>query len=165
MKDNEHMKDNETKNLTYRVKMLSDFNEPYMYDKIDNIVKHKTYDEYVVHDEKTFYDVLKEFLDAPDKKLTVEDIRKDFDSDRRKLSDVKVDTIRKYYNGRFDLSKKINNELKKVKFNKITHESPVVMKFNIPFELNFFVTDDNDPYEKNVSMNEAFIEIEISQLN
>ena len=56
--------------LSFRVKMYHDFIEPYSYDEdYDNLVRRKSYDEYVVYDEKTFYDVLDEFLDAPKKKL------------------------------------------------------------------------------------------------
>lgn len=149
--------------LIYRVKFFSDFTEPYSYSEdLDNIVTHKTYDEYVVHNEKTFYDTLNEFLDAPKKPLTSKDIRKDFDSPNRKISDTKVEAIKTYYNGRYTLSKKIYSTLKKIDFSKITSEQPVILKFNIPFSMNYFSTEDNDPYDEHVKMNAAFIEIEIS---
>lgn len=160
------MKNNKSNDsLMYRIKLFSDFNEPYSYtEDLNNIVTRRSMDEYIVYDEKTFYDVLDGFLDAPKKKLTSKDIRKDFDAPDRKISDTKVKVIKTYYNGRFKLSEKVYSLLKKVDFSKISHECPLTFKFNIPFELNYFSSEDNDLYDEHVRMNEAFIEIEISRV-
>ena len=129
------MKNNNIEDIEYKVRMYHDFTEPYTFDEdLDNIVTHRSYDEYVVHNKKTFYDVLDQFLDAPKKKLTEADIRKDFDAPSRKLSDTKVKVIQAYYNGRLELSKHIYAKLKKIDLSDITYEYPVVMKFKIPFE-------------------------------
>ena len=151
-------------NIRFKVVLHNDFTEPYSYgEDLDNLVQHKTHDEYITSDEKTFYKVLDEFLDAPKKKLTAKDIRKDFDSMNHVLSDEKVEVIRSYYNGRHSLSKKIYSELKKIDFSKIGIDFPVVMKYSIPFHLNYFTCEDNDPYDAAVKMNDAHIYIEISK--
>lgn len=166
MKTNATHDKNKNRSISFRVKMSHDCTEPYSYnEEYDNLVRHKTYDEYVVYDEKTFYNVLNEFFDAPKKPLTSKDIHIDFDSPGRVVSDAKVEMIKNYYNGRFKFLKKIHDTLKNVNFNKITHELPFTMKFNIPFELNFFSCEDDDKHENHVSMNDAFIEIEISRID
>ena len=169
MKDDTSMKRNETQNehsakkLEYRVKLFNDFTEPFAYgEDLDKIVNHITYDAYVAYDYSTFCKALDEFLDAPSKKMTVADVRKDFDTSGRTLSKDKVKVIQSYYNGRYDLSKKIYKELA-LKFDpeSVDEEHPWKRKFNIPFHMNFFTCEDNDPYDSAVKMNDAFIEIEI----
>lgn len=158
------MKISKSSNITYKVTQCNDFTEPYAHgEDVTNIVRHKTYDEYVTHDEKTFHDILNEYLDAPKKKLTTTSVRKDFDDVKRKLSDDKVEMIKKYYNGRYDLSKKIFAKLKNIDLGKIEVEYPVVMKFKIPFYMNYFTCVDDDPYDSAVSMNDAWIKIIISK--
>ena len=158
-----HMKKTDD-NIKFKVMLYNDFTEPYSYgDDLDKCVCHRETNEYTAYDEKTFYKVLDDFLDAPKKKLTAKDIRKDFDDIRRKLSDEKVEVIRTYYNGRYDLSKKIHSKLDKIDFSKIDIDFPVVMKFNIPFHMNYFTCEDNDPYDAAVKMNDAYLYIEISK--
>ena len=153
-----------TNRLEYKIKLSNDFTEPYMYGSdLSNIAIHRTTDEYVVYNEKTFYDALDEFLDAPKSKLSEKDIHKDFDSKNCILSDAKAEVIKEYYNGRYELSKKIYAKLKKIDFSKIDPYFPIVMKFKIPFHMNFFSCEDNDPYDKCIKMNDAYIEIEISK--
>ena len=40
---------------------------------------------------------------------------------------------------------------------------PTLLKYGIPFEMNYFSCEDNDPYDKLTKMNDAYIEIEISK--
>ena len=169
MKTNATYDKNKNRSISFRVKMSHNFTEPYSYNEeyIDKLNSQSLTNqvEYVVYDEKTFYNVLNEFFDAPKKPLTSKDIHKDFDSPGRVVSDAKVEMIKNYYNGRFKFLKKIHDTLKNVNFSKITHELPFTMKFNIPFELNFFSCEDDDKHENHVSMNDAFIEIEISRID
>lgn len=151
-------------NIKFKVLLCNDFTGPYSYgEDLNKCVRHRDTNEYTAYDEKTFYKVLDDFLDAPKKKLSAKDIRKDFDDIKRKLSDEKVEVIRTYYNGRYDLSKKIYSKLNKIDFSKIDIDFPVVMKFNIPFHLNYFSYEDNDPYDAAVKMNDAHLYIEISK--
>ena len=151
-------------NIIFKVSLHNDFTEPYSYgEDLDKIVRHTETNEYVAYDEKTFYKILDDFLDAPKKKLSIEDVQKDFDVMKQKLSNEKIEVIRTYYNGRYDLSKQIYLKLKSVDFSKINANVPVVMKFSIPFHLNYFTCEENDPYDSAIKMNDAFLYIEISK--
>ena len=152
--------------IKYRVKLHNDFTEPYWaQDNVESspAVSHICIDEYVTYDKKVFKDILDGFLDAPKKPLTEKDIRKDFDENRdTKLSAEKVNVIKAYYNGRLALKKKIDAALAKVDEKKLKKDFPVVLKYGIPFEMNYFSCTDNDPCDKLTQQNEAYIEIEIS---
>ena len=150
----------------YREKLHNDFTEPYWaYDNVENspAVSHICIDEYVTYDKNVFMDILDGFLDAPKKALTEKDIRKDFDENRdSRLSAEKVNVIKAYYNGRLALKKKVDAALAKVDEKKLKKDFPVVLKYGIPFEMNYFSCTDDDPCDKLTRQNEAYIEIEIS---
>ena len=84
--------------IKYRVKLFNDFTEPYW--KRENVeespeVEHKSIEEYTTYDKNAFRQILDEFLDAPNKKLTEKDIRKDFDVNRDpKLSVTRIGVIK-----------------------------------------------------------------------
>ena len=153
--------------IKYRVKLFNDFTEPYW--ERDNAeespeVEHKNIEEYTTYDKNAFRQILDGFLDAPNKKLTEKDIRKDFDVNRDpKLSATRIGVIKAYYNGRFDLKKKVDADLAKVDVKKMKKGFPTLLKYGIPFEMNYFSCEDNDPYDKLTKMNDAYIEIEISK--
>lgn len=151
--------------IKYRVKLFNDFTEPYwMSDNPETspIVKHRCIDEYICDDDKVFKQVIDDFLDAPKKKLTEKDIRHDFDENRgHMLSDNKVKAIQIYYNGRLSLKKKVYADLAKIKASRMKAGSPVVLKYSIPFEMNYFSCNDNDPCDKLTKMNDSYIEIEV----
>ena len=165
MRKHNYAKEDGNGALAYKVKLFNDFIKPYAYNEdASNMVRHKTYEEYVVYNVKTFRDVLSQFLDPPKKKLTTKDIHEDFDSPGRKISDANANCIKRYYNGRYSLMKHIDSELSKVDFSKIERKFPLVMKFNIPLELNFLSMEDDGKYADHVAMNDAFIEIEVSRI-
>ena len=106
-----------------------------------------------------------DFLDAPKKKLTETEIRKDFDDEHIKLTNDKVKVIMAYYNGRYDIAKKIDSTLNKIDINKIDVNYPVLLKFNIPFGQNYFSCKDDDICDKLTVQNDSYIEIEIIRLS
>ena len=151
------------KNIKYRVKLNNVFDEPYWQnDDLEKIVNHTSVDEYVTYNEGIFKAILDDFLDAPKKKLTADDIRKDFDDAHRPLSNGRIKVIAAYYNGRLALKKKIYAALKKIDVESIDKYSVVLLKFNIPFEMNYFSCEDNDPCDAATKQLESYIEIEIS---
>lgn len=159
------MKSKKEKNnkIQYSVTLANDFIEPYFYEKEDNIYRKRTIETNITTDEKTFYAILDGILDAPKKKLSNKDIHKDFDVNRKSpISEDKVETIKRYYNGRHDLSKEMYAKLKKIDFSKIDENHPYVLKYNIPFELNYFSCDESNEYDSRVKMIDAYILIEIS---
>ena len=68
-----------------------------------------------------------------------------------------------YYNGRYDLMKKINDSLSKIDISNIKVNFPIMMKFNIPFAQNYFSCE-NDPIDAMTKQNDAYIEIEIAKI-
>lgn len=148
----------------FRVKQHNDFTEPYMYRNApDSICISRNTTEYVVEGNETlFRQIVEDLLDAPKQPLTAEDVRKDFDSDRRKLPDSKIKAIIDYYNGRLAILKKVVAHLDAIDFKKDLVEDPIVMKFNVPFEQNYFSCED-DYADKAIKQNDAYIEIEIWQ--
>lgn len=155
-----------TMKIKYRVKLHNDFDAPYWKnDDLSKMAKHLSIDEYITYDEDVFNDILVDFIDAPKKKLTSEDVQKDFGENRTtKISEKCIDAIKAYYNGRFELKKRVDSMLKKINIDKIDEATPVMMKFNIPFELNHFSCEDDDLYDKLTKQLEAYIEIEISRV-
>ncbi len=158
-----------TKHRTkYRVKLLRDFNEPYLpaSSSDDNVmVVHKTVDEYTTYSEDVFKRIIAEFIDAPSQKLTETSIRIDFEDTGSKLSSTSIENIKRYYNGRFMLKKAIDADIARVDTRAMKPESPVVLKYNIPFTMNYFSCGDDDAYGKLASSNESFIEIEVSKVH
>lgn len=148
----------------YKIKLFNCFIEPYWMSK-DNYktVNHTNYDEYVIYDnEKQFKQILNDFIDAPNKKLTSKTVNEDFGKYSEKLSDSKIKAIMAYYNGRYDLSKKIYSDLKSINAKKIKKNFPIVLKYIIPAEMNYFSCKDNDPCDKLTKCIDSYIEIEIS---
>lgn len=155
---------NDSKNLKtkYRVKLYSNFTEPYWFDE-NPIVDHILSDEFMLYDYIIFRKIVDDFIDAPNEKMTDKDVRKQFDDAKRKLSDTKVKVIKTYYNGRFELKKRIDADLAKVDIKKIKKDFPVILKYGIPFEMNYFSMEDNDPNDSKTRLNDGYIEIEISK--
>ena len=155
--------------MKYRVKLFNDFSEPYwMSDDPSRspVVNHVCSDEYVTYDEFTFKKILADFIDAPNKKLTDKEIRNDFDTNRDpKLSNSRIEVIKKYYNGRYALKKRIDSDLAKIDVKKMKPEFPIVLKYKISFEMNYFSCNDNDPCDKLTHMNDSYIEIEILKVD
>lgn len=153
--------------IKYRAKLFNDFTEPYW--ERDNVeecprVEHKNIEEYTTYDKNAFRQILDGFLDAPNKKLTEKDIRADFDVNRDpKLSATRIEVIKAYYNGRLDLKKKVDADLAKIDAKKMKKGFPTLLKYGIPFEMNYFSCEDNDPCDRLTKMNDAYIEIEISK--
>ena len=153
----------------YKVKLMNDFTEPYWSANINKdkyIVRHKNFDEYIAYDKDVLKTIVEDLVDAPKNMLTEEDIRKDFDNNRNpKMPASKIEAIMVYYNGRFELKKKIDSDLAKIDVKNLLPEYPVVLKYNIPFKMNYFSCDENDPYDVLTKMNDAYLIIEISKEN
>ena len=154
---------------TYRIRVHNDFSEPYWgttgHLEKSPIVNHVSCEEYSVdNDKQAFKKIIDDMLDAPKKQLTEKDVRQDFDANReQKMSSACVDAVKKYYNGRLKLKKKIITDLDKIDLSKLSKSSSIKLKYDVPFEMNYFSCIDNDPCSDLVKMNCAFIEIEVSK--
>ena len=157
---------NERPSMKYKITVYNDFIEPYTCStnpKVSAVCNHISNEIYETYSKDVFNELLYGFIDAPKSLLTSDDIRKDFDSIDRQLSDTRVDAIAKYYNGRYELKKNIDATLNEIDISKLESNHTMSFKFNIPFELNFFSCEDNDPIEAQTKQNWAFILIDITK--
>lgn len=145
---------------TYKIRLENDWTEPLWNDEKE-ICRHRLHDEYVVNSKNACVTVVDDFLDAPKKKLTEKDVRADFEGHGCKLSDARVQQIMDYYNGRLALRKKLMSKLDKINESKVDDNEPVVLKFKIPFKMNFFTCEDDDSYEKRTKLNYSAITVTV----
>lgn len=100
--------------MKYNVNITYSERRPYYFTegKDKRKIKHTSVTEYEGLTREMLNDVLKEELDFPDEKLTVEDIKKDFSSGHEwQVSDEDAQDIADYYAGRFELNQKIQHKL------------------------------------------------------
>lgn len=95
--------------------------------------------------------VLKEFTDAPDSDLTIEQVKKDFAESNDYMSDEVAQKIAVYYNGRRQIYLKLKRLLEDPSFE--------IEKVEIPEECNCFTTIENDKDFKKSHQIEAWIEV------
>lgn len=156
-------------NVKYKITQFNDFIEPYSESRKGEYgptVEHRSVDEYETTDLEAFKKIIADITDAPAKEMTIEDVRRDFEtSDVVKLSDASVKSIMVYYNDRLKLKAKIEADLAAVDISNINIGKQVELKYQIPFEMNYFSCEDSDDYRKHIKMVDAYIKIEISKGN
>lgn len=154
-------------NMKYKITQFNDFVEPYSENRKGEYgptVEHRSVDEYETADFETFKKIIADITDAPAKEMTIEDVRRDFETlDVVKLSDASVKSIMVYYNDRLKLKTKIEADLATVDMSGIG--KTVELKYQIPFEMNYFSCEDPDDYRKRIKMVDAYIKIEVSKGN
>ena len=147
--------------MKYTLTTVNDWTHPYFYaEKQEDTRLHR--ERNVCTQDTDYPDMLiamvKDWLDAPDKPLTDDEVRRDFDSDKRKLEKKFVDQIRNYYNARLDML----NEFKAF-FEKNQNTPGAKFRKDIPYELNHFETDDEpDPFYENQTQNESYFEVTVN---
>lgn len=95
--------------------------------------------------------VLKEFTDAPDDDLTIEQVKKDLAKSNASMSDKDAQKIVDYYNGRKQIYLKLKELLES---GELEYE-----KIDIPEELNEFTTQENGEEFNKMHSLEAWIEV------
>ncbi len=131
--------------------------EPYwnsLKDGTRPLVEFTSKDVYRKLNKETAILVLEEILDAPDKYLTIEGVKESFadHSVSKDMPDHVAEKIAKYYNGRKDILKRIEDLLEDESFERV--------KIDIPEELNGFTTIENDEDFERIKQLEAYIEVE-----
>ena len=139
---------------TYSITMKSTMLEPFWQNLKDGShpeIEYTDKQSYKKLNQEAALLVLKEFMDASDKELTLESVKEEFKSSNATMSDRAAQKIADYYNGR----KKIYENLKELlESGELEYE-----KVEIPEELNGFTTQENDEeFEKSHSL-EAWIEV------
>ena len=149
--------------MKYTLVTVNDWTHPYFYTDA------KSHDDIRLHRERNvctqdtdYSDILvtmvRDWLDAPDTEMDDEAVRKEFDSDKRKIEQKFVEQIKRYYNARLDML----NEFKKF-FEENKDVPGAKFRKDIPYELNHFETDDKpDPFSDNQTQNEAYLEVTVN---
>lgn len=139
---------------TYRIDAKSVWLEPYwqaLKDGSHPEVEYTDKQTYKKLSKETTVLVLREFFDVPDKKMTIEDVKKEFASSTAGMSDETAKKIARYYNGRKDIFDKIVSLLDDESFEQFREE--------IPAELNGFTTQDKDEEYQKTQCLESWIEV------
>ena len=143
--------------MNYLVEYYNDFTEPYQYQKKGNLCRHINSDQYIVQSIEDVKEVIKDFLDIPTAELSLEEIMKDFSSEKYPLSEEKAVAIQNYYNGRLTIYEKLCADLEKYSL-----EENIALTYEIPQKYNeFVVTDDEEPSKQN----RAFLRIQTSTIS
>jgi len=138
--------------MTYRIKLHNDWTEPYKYD--GKAVKSRRVEntEYVVDDADAAKAIIRDFFDAPDKEMTVEDVQAMFCEPARTdpVPEKRLVEIRDYYNWRLSAMKDM--------FGDIDSGRVGLFRRDIPYAYNHFTTFEED--EQDESQNEAYISVD-----
>ena len=137
---------------TYFIEYYNNFNELYHISDENSKCEHINSEAYKTKDFETFKTIVKDLLDAPNSKLSYDDVIQDFSSDTYVVSDEKIKSIMTYYNNRFDLLNNIISD--------ITDNNVLDKRYDIDAETNSFNLDDADEYN---SQNSAYIHIVITE--
>jgi hypothetical protein len=147
--------------MKYTLKTVNDWTHPYYFSKDKD--DYRLYREKNVCVQETEYEdmlltMVKDWLDAPGEPMNDEAVRKEFDSDKRKIAQKFVEQIKRYYNARLNMFNEFkaffeeNKDVPGAKFRK-----------DIPYEFNHFETDDEpDPFRDNETQNESYFEITVN---
>lgn len=142
--------------MKYTVKTYNDWTHPYFYSEGDmRPVRAKETCEQEVADADLVSLMVKDWLDVPAKEMTDDDVRREFDSDKRKLAAEYVEQIRNYYNGRLAMFRKFRADFENAK-------AGDRLRYDIPYELNHFETDPEDKgWVEAEKQHEAYFEVSI----
>lgn len=146
--------------MKYTVTLFNKFRRPYFYEKKDTTCINVEQSSYETEDMSLFKQMIKDLLDVPIAELSLEEVKEQFSSPpyNRDISEEKLVAIQNYYNGRFALCRTIMDDIDNESSLPDGHES-TKLKYNIPYEYNHFVVEDDDEY--NEEQIEAYMMLEI----
>ena len=145
--------------MKYTVRTVNDWTKPYDYMAGDmRPITERQTDETSTEDAELAIRLVKDWLDAPVKELTDEDVHRDFDVNRAEPVKQKfVDAIKAYYNYRLRLFWQIEKDLER---EISSGRKQFILKYDIPYEMNHFETEEDGGWAASEKQNEAYLEIE-----
>lgn len=150
-------------NQKWTIKYVNEFNEPYYNINDNNNHRHLNIEEWQMETPDEVIQVAKDFLDVPEGKLSLEQIKKDFGTNQLDVDESKYVQIQNYYNGRLALFDHLKDEvltfkdLINLKDADITNYK--VFHYSIPVEYNSFYMTDEEKSEQT----QGYIEIVFNQ--
>lgn len=139
------------KKVTWTIKYVNEFVEPYYSTKDNTRNRHLNSEEWEVSNSDLAIQVLRDFLDAPNEELTVEQIKEDFK--QPDVEESKYVQIKNYYNGRLALFKQAEVDI--LSFRDSEGADEKTFRYDIPPEYNSFAMHDSDECEQK----QAYIEV------
>lgn len=134
----------------YKIRVYSKFRD--IYPNMDDVILYKDNNEYEEIKDSSIEKILADVLDVPSKKLTEEQVRKDFETPSLPpISDENVKGIAAYYNRRKDLYDEIIGQIKNGYF-----ETSPVRRYDMMNMSSFYVYPDK---EDKVEVLESYVEI------
>lgn len=140
--------------MKYIVRTYNDWTKPYSYSAKDSpLIREKESIEQETSSRELVTKMVKDWLDAPDREFAEADVRREFDSEKRRLADEYVAKIVAYYNGRREIYLKFMDDFEAAGGGK------AVLRYDIPYELNHFETE---PFEvdSRETQNDSYFEVE-----
>ena len=143
----------------YTITLFNKFKHPYYYSKDDELCIQTDMQQYETTSKKTALQIVKDFLDVPEAKMTLDEVRKQFESPSfGEISESRLVAIQNYYNGRLALFEYVKTYLEDEK----TLQN--VKRFDIPYEYNHFMVYSEDSEEDKEEQLDAYIEIKIDSI-
>lgn len=134
----------------YKIRVYSKFRD--IYPNMEDVILYKDNNEYEEIKDSSIEKILADVLDVPSKKLTEEQVRKDFETPSLPpISDENVKGIAAYYNRRKDLYDEIIGQIKNGYF-----ETSPVRRYDMMTMSSFYVYPDK---EDKVEVLESYVEI------
>lgn len=134
----------------YKIRVFSKFRD--IYPNMDDVILYKDNNEYEEIKDSSIEKILADVLDVPSKKLTEEQVRKDFETPSLPpISDENVKGIAAYYNRRKDLYDEIIGQIKNGYF-----ETSPVRRYDMMNMSSFYVYPEK---EDKVEVLESYVEI------
>ena len=140
--------------MKYTIKMHEKWNQPYSFTDLKQMCQYENSNAYAVQTADLCKKAARDLLDAPDKPLTAEDIKADFDSPNFRITEQQTNEIQAYYNGRLALLQQIYRD--------IDVSATGEFHYDIPEQYNRFSRID-DEYDKLCEQLEAYIELKIEE--
>ncbi len=134
----------------YKIRVYSKFRD--IYPNMDDVILYKDNNEYEEIKDSSIEKILADVLDVPSKKLTEEQVRKDFETPSMPpISDENVNSITSYYNRRKDLYDEIVGHIKNGYF-----ETNPVRRYDMMKMSSFYVYPDKDD---KIEVLESYVEL------
>lgn len=145
--------------MKYTIRTVNDWTKPYDWTGGDRrMITERQVDETTTEHEDLAVALVKDWFDTPVKPLTDEDVHREFDVNRAEPVKQKfVDMIKAYYNGRLKLFETFKKDFEQAV---ASGRKQFILKYDVPYELNHFETEDDDGWAASEKQNEAYIEVE-----
>ena len=146
--------------MKYTIRTVNDWTKPYDWTGGDRrMITERQVDETTTEDADIAVGLVKDWLDAPAKELTDEDVHRDFDVNRAEPIKQKfVDMIKTYYNGRLRMLEAFKKDFEAAV---ASGRRQFILKYDVPYELNHFETEEDGGWAASEKQNEAYIEVEV----